>query len=400
MSHACADHSHCEDGHVHSDAHAYDPASHEPGYHGESEPHEHDHDADLEFPESAHHKNGEPAEPGHHHHHDECEISPRHLVRSTRAFATENTQRSWWELLSTFALFAGICVGTLAPLVWPLRLFCAIISGLLMVRLFVIYHDHQHRSILSKSRVAKHLMRVFGILALTPNKVWTTSHNYHHTYNSKLRASHIGSFPIMTSERYASTTRGERLKYCFMRHPLTIFAGYITVFLLGMSFLPFINSPKENYDGLLALIAHAGIATVLWLLGGWQTALFAFFIPYAIAGGLGSYLFYAQHNFPSVKHYNASGWTYEGAALESSSFMRLPKIMHWFTANIGYHHIHHLNARIPFYRLPEAMRAIPGLQAPKTTSLRPTEILRCLRLKVWDEKHDRMAPSPRLKASL
>lgn len=329
-----------------------------------------------------------------HHHHDECEVSPKHLVRSTRPFTSENTLRSWWEVLSTFTLFALVTAGALAPVDWSLRLAFSIISGLLMVRMFVIYHDHQHRSILSKSRIAKHLMRVFGIVALTPNKVWTTSHNYHHTHNSKLRTAHIGSFPIMTSERYATTTRGERLKYCFMRHPLTILAGYLSVFLLGMSFLPFIHSPKENYDGLLALLTHAGIATLLWLIGGWQAAVFAFFIPYAIAGGLGSYLFYAQHNFPSVKHHNALGWTYEGAALESSSFMRLPRIMHWFTANIGYHHIHHLNARIPFYRLPEAMRAIPALQAPKTTSLRPMEIIRCLRLKVWDEKNGQMSAAP------
>lgn len=354
----------------------------------------HDHDHRNHEHDHAHHGHGQHE---HHHHHDECEASPKHLVRSTRPFTKENIFRSWWEVLSTVVLLAVVTAGALASITWPVRVILSIISGLLMVRMFVIYHDHQHRSILSKSKVAKYLMRVFGIVALTPNAVWASSHNYHHTHNSKLRTSHIGSFPIMTSERYMTTTRGERLKYQFMRHPLTIFSGYITVFLLGMSFFPFVSSPKENYDGLLALIAHAGIATLVWLLGGWQDAVLAFFVPYAIAGGLGSYLFYAQHNFPSVKHYNASGWTYEGAALESSSFMRLPQIMHWFTANIGYHHIHHLNARIPFYRLPEAMQAIPELQVPKTTSLSPREIIRCLRLKVWDEKRGEMAPAPQKK---
>lgn len=325
---------------------------------------------------------------------DECEVSPRRLVLATRPFASESVLRSWWELLFTFGLFLLVSAGALAPWHWAIRLGFSMVSGLLMVRLFVIYHDHQHKSLLNKSRLAKSLMRVFGIVALTPNSVWTTSHNYHHTHNSKLRAAHIGSFPIMTSERYAKTSMQERIKYQFMRHPLTIFAGYLTVFILGMNFFPFINSPKENYEGLLALLVHASCATVLWLLGGWQAAVFVFFLPYAIAGGLGSYLFYAQHNFPAVKHYNASGWTYEGAALESSSFMRLPRLMHWFTANIGYHHVHHLNARIPFYRLPEAMKAIPELQKPKTTSLSPMEVLRCLRLKVWDESRACMAPIP------
>jgi omega-6 fatty acid desaturase (delta-12 desaturase) len=85
-----------------------------------------------------------------------------------------------------------------------------------------------------------------------------------------------------------------------------------------------------------------------------------------------------------------SGWTYDKAALESSSYMKTGRIMAWFTANIGYHHIHHLNARIPFYRLPEVIKAIPELKMPKTTSLRPMEILRCLSLKVWDVKSQRM----------
>jgi omega-6 fatty acid desaturase (delta-12 desaturase) len=111
-----------------------------------------------------------------------------------------------------------------------------------------------------------------------------------------------------------------------------------------------------------------------------------FFITYAVA----TYFFYAQHNFPGVSFSDQGGWTYEKAALESSSFMRTGRIMAWFTANISYHHIHHLNARVPFYRLPEVMRGIPELQNPKTTSLHPAEILRCLRLKVWDVEGQRM----------
>ena len=105
---------------------------------------------------------------------------------------------------------------------------------------------------------------------------------------------------------------------------------------------------------------------------------------------MGSYLFYAQHNFPDVSFNDSAGWTYEKAALESSSFMRTNRIMAWFTGNIGYHHVHHLNARIPFYRLPEVLREIPELQTPKTTSLNPMEIIRCLRLKVWDVESQQM----------
>jgi omega-6 fatty acid desaturase (delta-12 desaturase) len=123
---------------------------------------------------------------------------------------------------------------------------------------------------------------------------------------------------------------------------------------------------------------------------GWQALLLTQLVPHFIACAFGSYMFYAQHNFPDVSFNDAAGWTYEKAAMVSSSFMRTNRIMAWFTGNIGYHHIHHLNARIPFYRLPEVLKKIPELQTPKTTSLNPMEIIRCLRLKVWDVESQRM----------
>jgi omega-6 fatty acid desaturase (delta-12 desaturase) len=118
--------------------------------------------------------------------------------------------------------------------------------------------------------------------------------------------------------------------------------------------------------------------------------------PCAVASALGSYLFYAQHNFPSVSFSDNADWTYETAALSSSSSLKTNPFMSWVTANIGYHHLHHLNSRIPFYRLPEVMKAIPELQSPKTTSLHPLEMLRCLRLKVWDVDVQRMVSRRRI----
>jgi omega-6 fatty acid desaturase (delta-12 desaturase) len=109
-----------------------------------------------------------------------------------------------------------------------------------------------------------------------------------------------------------------------------------------------------------------------------------------VSSAIGSYLFYAQHNFPDVVFKEKDGWTYEGAALESSSYTKMNFFMRWSSANIGYHHIHHLNARIPFYRLPEVMEKIPELQHPKTTSLNLSDIVKCLRLKVWDSKAHKM----------
>jgi len=252
-----------------------------------------------------------------------------------------------------------------------------------MVRLFVIYHDQQHHAILPKSKLAGIFMRLFGICFICPSAVWRRSHDYHHTHNCKLRSANIGSFPIMTREQYRQTPTRERVLYLFMRHPLTIMFGYVSVFLFGMVILPFFDAPRKNADSVPALLLHVGIAVLLIVYFGWFAWVLTMLIPFLTSCALGSYLFYAQHNFPGVILKDNQGWTYEGAALESSSFLKTNRIMAWFTGNIGYHHIHHLNHRVPFYRLPEVYRAIPELRQARTTSLHPLDIIRCLRLKVW-----------------
>ncbi len=314
----------------------------------------------------------------------------KELLLATKPFAIDSTMKSWWHVVSTAFLLAAALAGTLINFHWAAKLVCSIASGLLMVRMFVIYHDQQHHAILPRSRLAEVLMRIFGVLILSPSSIWRSSHNHHHNHNSKLRGAHIGSFPIMTREQFERSSGGRRFKYLFMRHPVTILFGYVFIFLFGMCVYPFFNSPSKHYDSLIAFIVHVTLATLVTVFLGAQALLLTILIPYSIAQAIGCYLFYAQHNFPTVTFSDNAGWTYETAALTSSSFMKMNPFMAWVTANIGYHHVHHLNARIPFYRLPEVMEKLPELQAAKTTSLHPAEIWRCLRLKVWDVPAQRM----------
>jgi acyl-lipid omega-6 desaturase (Delta-12 desaturase) len=311
-------------------------------------------------------------------------------VLATRTFASDAPLRSWYHILSTTSLLAA----SLTAAFWishpALRICASTLSALLALRLFVIYHDQQHYAILPRSKAAEVYMWVFGILALSPSSIWRSSHNHHHNHNSKLRGSHIGSFPIMTAEALRKSTRMNRFKYLFMRHPLTLLFGYLFTFIFGMCINPLVCEPKRHWGGLLALGVYALLGFLLYRAGGWQAVVFVQTLPCFMLYAIGSYLFYIQHNFPAVVLREHSGWTYEAAALDSSSFLRVGPVMAWFTANIGYHHIHHLNAKIPFYRLPEAMKAIPELQSPKCTSLHPAEIWRCLRLKVWDVKQQKM----------
>jgi len=153
---------------------------------------------------------------------------------------------------------------------------------------------------------------------------------------------------------------------------------------------PFMNYHRRHLDCLVAMIVHVAIGAALVVFVGWQALLLTLILPFFITYAAATYFFYAQHNFPGVSFIDQGGWSYEKAAMESSSYMRTGPLMRWFTANIGYHHVHHLNARIPFYRLPEGMREIPELRHPKETSLHPADIVRCLRLKVWDVAQQRM----------
>ena len=185
-------------------------------------------------------------------------------------------------------------------------------------------------------------------------------------------------------------TGTQKFTYLAIRHPLTILLGYFSMFILGMCVRSFVSNPRKHYDSLIALILHITVATLLFIFLGWQAWFFMFFLPFFISLGMGAYLFYAQHNFPGVEFYENKDWVYEKAALESSSYMKMHPIMEWFTGNIGYHHIHHLNSKIPFYRLPEVMKKITELQNCKTTSLSPKSVSECFKLKVWDQETNQM----------
>src|ERR1043165_7387608 len=135
----------------------------------------------------------------------------KELILATRSYAVDSPARSWWHVISTAFLLAAALAGTLWNFHLAGKMVCSVFSGLLILRLFVIYHDQQHHAILPRSRMAEILMRVFGVLVLSPSSIWKSSHNYHHNHNSKLRGSHIGSFPIMTKTQFLNTAKAKRL---------------------------------------------------------------------------------------------------------------------------------------------------------------------------------------------
>lgn len=311
-------------------------------------------------------------------------LTGKQLILATRPFAKEDRKKSWFFTITTLLILIALLLGTVYNFHWSLKLLCSIGLGFLIVRMFVIYHDHQHKAILDKSPLATFIFTIFGFYVLAPTGIWSRSHDYHHKHNSKLFSASIGSYPIYTKQKFEKLSKGEKRYYLFIRHPLTILFGYIFAFMYGMCIKSIINRFSKHIDSLVALVFHFSYQALVFYFLGWQTWILMCAIPHFISGAMGAYLFYAQHNFPGSTFVGNEEWTYEGAALESSSYMKLNVFFQWVSANIGFHHIHHLNARIPFYRLPEVMKAIPELQAAKTTSLKPKDVIACFKLKVYD----------------
>ena len=314
------------------------------------------------------------------------------LILATKPFASEIRWKSWYFTLSTLFLLIVFNLGTIWNSYPALRVASSIMTGLVISRMFVIYHDYAHHSILYKSIPAKIIFSIFGLYMLAPTSIWKRSHDYHHNNNSKLFSASIGSYPIFSKQKFSTASKSERREYLAVRHPLNMLFGYFTLFCFGMCILSFLSSPRRHYDSLIALILHVTAIVLVTYFFGWITLILAIIMPYSIACGFGAYLFYAQHNFPGVTFRNNIEWSYDHAALESSSYMKMNFFWQWVTANIGFHHIHHLNSKIPFYRLPEAMKTIPELQHAKITTLNPSDIIKCLRLKIWDPDKQQMVP--------
>ncbi len=319
--------------------------------------------------------------------------SPRagaQLLMATKVFASEVRWRSWWHMWTTMAVLVCACVGTVLPMIpWIPRAIISCLAGLTMVRMFIIYHDYQHGTILRRSRLAQWILNTYGILIMSPPSSWKPSHNHHHKNNAKLFGAFIGSYPVMTTEAYAKATRRERFVYAVTRHPLTILFGYLTVFVYGMCLKSLISEPRKHVDCAVAVGIQVALVVLLACFAP-AILFFTLLAPIALAAALGAYLFYSQHNFPGVKMKPRQEWDHVYAALYSSSYTAMGPILSWFTGNIGYHHVHHLNAHIPFYRLPEAMAHIRELQVPGSIRLNVLDVWRCLRLKLWDPEKNRM----------
>jgi acyl-lipid omega-6 desaturase (Delta-12 desaturase) len=261
-------------------------------------------------------------------------------------------------------------------------------SGFLL-RTYIVFHDCAHGSFLPSKRTNAWLGRVLGLIVYSPFQAWRHSHAVHHATAGDLDRRGVGDVPTLTAAEYAALPPWKRLGYRLFRSPLVMFgigpiyAMVIQPRLASRSSRPRIRRSVTWTNAVLTL----AVGGLCWLLG-WREFLLVQVPPALLAGTAGVWLFYVQHQFEDTYWQSNGAWSYADAALQGSSHLKLPRVLQFFTGNIGLHHVHHLSARIPNYSLQRAHDAHPVFHGVPTLSL--WDGLRAVRLKLWDERRNRL----------
>jgi acyl-lipid omega-6 desaturase (Delta-12 desaturase) len=317
-------------------------------------------------------------------------------------FARPHLGQALWQLTNTLLPFAMVwvlmawCVRTNQE--YAVTLLLAVLGAGLFIRLFIIQHDCGHGSYFASRRANRWVGACLGILTLCPFGYWRKTHAVHHASSGNLDRRTFGDIRTLTLLEYQrQSSLGRRWYRIYRSVPLMLGIGAAFQFVIKHRF-PF-DLPrswtKEWNSVWINNLALAAIAVPLGMTVGFSTLLRVHLPIVLIAGALGLWLFYVQHNFEHAYWSADADWSAERSALAGSSYYQLPQLLQWFTGNIGYHHLHHLAPRIPNYRLRAAFRSHPLLQDAPTLTLRSS--LACARMKLWDEQRQCMIDFPKSK---
>ena len=315
------------------------------------------------------------------------------LLDRVSKFCMANNKRASLELVFTLGIFFilfALMIYSLEISYW-LTGILLIPTAALLTRAFTIQHDCGHYSYFSSVRANNRLGRLLGILTLTPFYYWQRNHRFHHAASSNLDKRGIGDLDTFTVKEYNSLPFYRKLWYRIYRNPVfMLVAGPVAVFGLKQR-LPLDNPFHSVKSWTNIMITNLGIGVVVISIVyflGWETLLFVYFPVCVLASAIGIALFFIHHQFEDTYWAADSEWSHFKAALYGSSYFEFSKFPSWVISNINLHHVHHLNGRIPFYRLRECLEAIPELRdVPKRTF---KDIPGCFKLTLWDEDRNMM----------
>ena len=318
----------------------------------------------------------------------------KRLTALVAPYAKPSNARSIFQLLNSaipFGLSWVLMLLTLGVVPYWVTLLLAVPATGFLVRLFIIQHDCGHGSFFRSRVVNNTIGSSIGLLTLTPYAYWSKTHAIHHATSGNIDLQTFGDVTTLTVRQYVGLSRWRRLLYRIYRSPIVLFGvGPIYQFMFKHRLpLDLPRSMKREWKSII----RNNIALLVAILIMWQTiGLRAFLmvqLPITVLAGIvGVWLFYIQHQFEDTYWANEGEWAYHDAGMHGSSYYQLPRILNWFTGNIGVHHIHHLSSRIPNYRLQKAFREIPEFQC--VTQLTLWASLKCARLKLWDEERRKL----------
>lgn len=296
-------------------------------------------------------------------------------------------RRSIWQLVNTlvpFVILWYLAYLSLSVSYW-LTLALAIPAAGFLIRTFIIFHDCCHHSFF-KSRKANTIVgTITGILTSCPYYQWRYTHSVHHATSSNLNKRGVGDIWTLTMDEYLSLSPVRKLVYRIYRNPFVMFGlGPIYIFLIDYRFNRKRAGRAERINTYVTNLGIIGGAGSLSWIVGWQEVLLVQGPIFLLSGMAGIWLFYVQHQFEDTYFENEENWDYVSAALQGSSFYKLPKILHWFTGNIGFHHIHHLSPKVPNYNLQRAHEENAFLQ--EVPAIGMISSLRSLRYRLWNEQ--------------
>ncbi|GIO08159.1 fatty acid desaturase [Brevibacillus reuszeri] len=321
-----------------------------------------------------------------------------HLKKNVAPFEKTDTKSSIRQIINTMVPLLLLWYGaylSLSVSYW-LAFPLTVIAAGFMIRTFIIFHDCCHQSFF-KSRLANDILGIItGVFTLVPYEQWKNAHAIHHATSSNLDKRGVGDIWIMTVDEYLAAPGWLKIAYRIYRNPIVMFGlGPIYVFVFQYRFNRKGARRHEKLNNYFMNVLIVGIyGLMIWAIG-WKDFLLVQGPIFYLSAVFGIWLFYVQHQFEDSYFENEEQWSYVKAAVEGSSYYKLPKVLQWLTGNIGFHHVHHLSPKVPNYNLEKAHNETPPLQMATTITFATSLV--ALRFRLWDEQGKRFVSFKELK---